>query len=461
MNFGITAGFLIAMLLIGILKRGKSGDILNYYVSGRSKSVFAVSGSLVATAIGGSATIGLAGVAYTKGAPAVWWLFSGSIALVILGIFWAGKVREYEVYTLPGILEKQYKSSSVKIVSSIVIVIAWTGIIAAQMIAAGKIMNIIIPGHYQLFTLLCALIFIIYTVLGGQNSVISTDMFQSVLILAGIIILVLSAFLKYGALSSSLLPPEHLNFPLNRNLSYNGVLMFFMFVGTSFLAGPDIYSRILSSKDKKSAQKSVFTAAFFISVFSILIVITGLYSRMISPGIEPESSFQFLIINTLPVPLQGVVFAALLAAFLSSADTCLLTSGIILTNDIINPIIFKETLNDKMKLFLTKCMIILCGTGSLVIALYINGIIKSLLLALTVYTAGIVLPVLLGFYREKLKLNHFGALAGIITGGSGAIILKYFLMDNLLICIFPSVLIIIFAVSYISSNYLSTEADQF
>ena len=46
--------------------------------------------------------------------------------------------------------------------------------------------------------------------------------------------------------------------------------MFFMFVGTSFLAGPDMYSRILSAKDKKSAQKSVFTAAFFIAILAVL-----------------------------------------------------------------------------------------------------------------------------------------------------------------------------------------------
>ena len=71
-----------------------------------------------------------------------------------------------------------------------------------------------------------------------------------------------------------------------------------------------------------------------------MIVAIGLYSKMIAPGIEPESSFQFLIMNTIPSGLQGVVFTALLAAFLSTAATCLLTSGIILTNDILNPVLF-------------------------------------------------------------------------------------------------------------------------
>ena len=85
-------------------------------------------------------------------------------------------------------------------------------------------------------------------------------------------------------------------------------------------------------------------------------------------------------------------------------------------------------------------MVIICGIGSLIIALYVTEIIKSLLLALTVYTAGIVLPVVLGFYREKLKLNKYGASAGIVAGGISSIIMKYMIMDQFLIYIFPAVL---------------------
>lgn len=452
MNIGITVGFLLATLAIGIIKRGKTPDILNYYVSGRSRSAYAVAGSIVATAIGGSATIGLAGMAYSKGAPAIWWLVSGSIALVILGIFWAGKVREYEVYTLPEVLEKQYGHRSIKIVSSIVIVIAWTGVIAAQIIAAGKIMNVILPGHYHLFIVLCAVLFIIYTVLGGQSSVISTDLFQSFLIFIGIITAVISAVIKFGPVSSANMPAGHLNLPFNQSLGGSQILMLFMFVGASYLAGPDMYSRILSSRDKKSAQKSVFIAALVICVLAIMIIMIGLYARMIAPKIEPESSFQFMIINATPGPLQGIVFTALIAAFLSTAATCLLTSAIILTNDIINSFFFRNNLNEKTKLVVTRGMVILCGICSLVIALYITEVIKSLLLALTVYSAGIVLPVVLGFYKDKLKITHAGALTGLIAGGSSSIILKMLTLDRYLVWIFPVVFVIILAASWIKKE---------
>ena len=95
-------------------------------------------------------------------------------------------------------------------------------------------------------------------------------------------------------------------------------------------------------------------------------------------------------------------------------------------------------------------MITCCGIVSLIIALYINGILKSLFLALSVYTAGIVLPVVLGFYREKLKLNKWGAAAGIAAGGLSSLYMKNMAMDQFMPFIFPAVLVIIVLVSRIT-----------
>jgi len=447
-SLGIIFGSLIITFLIGISIREKNSSIVNYYVGGRSKSSSSVTGSLVATAIGGSAILGLSGLAYSKGFPAVWWLFSASISLLIFGIFWAKKVRAYEVFTLPEVLEKQYNSPSIKIASSFIIVIAWLGIIAAQMIATGKILYIVLPEYYKIAITLCAAVIIIYTLKGGQNSVIKTEIFQFLLIFIGIILTLILAYIKHGAVSSQLLPDGHLNFPTNQELGFREILTYFLFVGTSFIAGPDIYSRILSSKDREAAQTSIFKSSFIIAILAAAIVSIGLYSKMIYPDVEQESSFQYLVINTAPIYLQGIIFAALIAAFLSTASACLLTSGIILTNDILNPIVFNNRLSDKRKLAITKIMIIICASGSLITAMHVTQIIESFLFALTVYTAGIVPAVILGFYKDKFRLNKYGATAGLLIGASSALILKYLMLNQYLIYIFPVVCVVIFLVSY-------------
>jgi SSS family solute:Na+ symporter len=73
---------------------------------------------------------------------------------------------------------------------------------------------------------------------------------------------------------------------------------------------------------------------------------------------------------------------------------------------------------------ISRLGIVVIGVVALLIALQLGGIISSLLLAYTIYTSGIVLPVLIGFHKDKFKVNSFGALAAIIGGGGTALVVK-------------------------------------
>lgn len=453
MSFAIALFFLAVMFLIGILRTGRTSTAADFFVNGRNGSVLKITGSLVATIIGGSATLGVAGLGFSMGLPAVWWLLSGSIFLFILGVFFAGKVRNLEVYTLPEVLYAQYRSSALRIISSAVIIIAWLGVIGAQIAAAGKFMNILWPGHFTTSVILCGSIFIIYTIAGGQRSVIRTEVFQTILIFGGIGLLFAILVSKFGLIWNLDLPEEHLNFPVNYRFGYTDLLGYFLFVGTSYLAGPDMYSRILSSKDEQTAKISVLAAAALVAVLAVIITSIGIYGKAAYPVIEAESVFPVLIMEQLPELIKGLVVAALLAAFLSSANTCLITSCIILNSDIINPLIFKNELDEKKQVFTTRILVFIVGAASISITLYFGGIIKSMLFALTVYTTGLIIPVLLGFYRDKLRLNSYGAIAAVLTGSTAALILKFLSLNRYLILIFPVVLLVIFTVSYLKKNH--------
>ncbi len=449
MSLTIALLFLAVIFLIGIIRPGKTSSAADFFVSGRSGSTLKITGSLVATIIGGSATLGVAGLGFSMGLPALWWLLSGSIFLFILGIFFAGKVRSLEVYTLPEVLYAQYGSGVLRIISSIVIITAWLGIIGAQIAAAGKFMDILWPGHFTESVIICGSLFIIYTIAGGQRSVIRTDLFQTFFIFLGIGLLFLLLVSGSGFIWNLQLPEGHLDFPVNSRFGYSDMLGFFLFVGTSYLAGPDMYSRILSAKDEATAKRSVLAAAVFVAILAVMITSIGIYGKSLYPGIESESVFPVLIMEQLPEWIKGIVVAALLAAFLSSANTCLITACIILNSDIINPIVFKNTLDEKRQVLITRILIFIIGAASISITLYCGGIIKSMLFALTVYTTGLIIPVILGFYREKLKLNRYGAIAAVLTGSISAVTLKFLALNKYLLLIFPVVIIVIFAVSFI------------
>ncbi len=121
--------------------------------------------------------------------------------------------------------------------------------------------------------------------------------------------------------------------------------------------------------------------------------------------------------------MNGLIIAALLSAMMSSADTCLLTTSTILSFDVLRPLVRRE-MPEGTLLLLSRVFIVLIGAVSLIIALTLKGVISSLLLGYTVYTSGLIFPILLGFYRDSLGLNKEGAIAAMVVGGGLALISK-------------------------------------
>jgi len=137
-----------------------------------------------------------------------------------------------------------------------------------------------------------------------------------------------------------------------------------------------------------------------------------------------------VIKEVLPSFLGGIVLAALLCAVMSSADTTLLSASTILSVDIVG--YFKPSLSQDKVLALSRWGIVVLGLGSLMVALYLGGVIKALLFAYTVYTSGLILPVIAGFYRSRLKVTPLAALVAVIGGGGAALIIRLFNIGALL-----------------------------
>jgi SSS family solute:Na+ symporter len=455
MDIAIVSVFFWMMILVGLFSLKAVKNTAGFFVADRRGTTTTITGSLLATIIGGSGTIGLAGLGYSKGLAGAWWMLVGAIGLMVLSIFFASKVRGFKVFTLPEILEAQYGGSTVKIVASFLIATAWLGIISAQIIAAGKILSVLWPGQLPLLMIISASVFIIYTVLGGQYSILRTDLIQSIIIISGILVcLVAGIFATKGlAAAPGQLPEGFFSFPTSPEFTVRELLHYFLFVGATFLVGPDIYSRIFSAKNKETAQKSTMIAALVMVPLAFGITFIGITARMLLPEIPPESALPSLIMQIIPAGLSGLVIAALLAAMMSSADTCLLTTGIIISADIIQPL-FGSKMSEKKLLMISRLCVMVAGTLSLVIALEIQSIIAALLVGYTIYSSGLVVPIILGFYRKRLKLNTLGAIVAVIAGGGLGLYLKTGGYNDLLLVTLPLSAIFLIGGSY-AGRFLS------
>jgi len=80
-------------------------------------------------------------------------------------------------------------------------------------------------------------------------------------------------------------------------------------VGSSYLVGPDIYSRIFCAKDEKTAGSATMAVALASVPFAFIITMIGMSARVLFPQISPEASFPTIINHIFPVGLNGLVIA--------------------------------------------------------------------------------------------------------------------------------------------------------
>jgi len=412
----IVVVYSLAIIGVGLGVRKRVDSQNGFFVAHRQINATFVTGSLIATAVGGSVTVGMAGLGFAQGLTGTWWLLVGCVGLVILGLFFARKVQGARVYTLPELVERQY-DRRVGLAASILIIVAWVGVVAGQIAAAGKVLSILGMGSANLWMVIFTAVFVAYTGIGGQLSVIRTDLYQAIIICLGIFIGLGLLLPQVGGLEGLKLslPQNFFSFPISPQFDWKALLSLLILVGATYVVGPDMYTRLFCAKNEKTAQRATFLSASAFVPLAFAIVLIGMGARVLFPQISPEQAFPQLISGLLSPWLGGLILAALVAALMSSADTCLLSQGVILTQDIIRR--FVPPLGEKEITLLTRVNIIVLGLLALGLAMILKGVISSLLFAYTVFTCGLVVPVIAGFYKEKLKVTARGALAALIGGG--------------------------------------------
>lgn len=451
LQLAIIAVYFLVVIGIGLAGRRRHLRFDEYMTAGRKYSTPFITGSLLATIIGGSATIGLAGLGFSQGMTGAWWLLVGSVGLIVLGFFFAAKVRNFGFYTLPQIIEKHY-GRRVSLAASIVIVLAWTGVTAAQIIAAGKILSVLGIGSAEIWMVVFTLIFVGYAVTGGQYSIIRTDILDIAIIFAGIFCGLGFLLANIGGLSGlvAAMPSDKLSFPISNAFGVTDLLSFLLVVGLTYVVGPDLYGRLFCAQDGATARKAAFWAAALIVPLAFAIALIGMGASVIFPHISAEQAFPQLITGILPALAAGLVLAALVSAIMSSAVATLWSSSTILSINVIG--FFKKSQADHKSLLVSRLSVLVIGLASLGLALVLKGVITTIVFAYTIYTCGVIVPAIAGFYKEKLKVTSNGALAAIIGGGVAGIISKIWAVKYLDVGAIGISLVLLLTVSLVENR---------
>ncbi len=405
MNELILFFYFFIVIIIGILSFKKVKNNSDFFVAGKKAGVLQVSGSLLASILGSSAIIGSVDFAYISGWAGSSLMLCAAFGLILLYPL-TNYIKNFKGYNLPNMLGNFY-GEEVQKISSLLIPVAWLGVIASQIMGAAKIITILSSFTYTQGVCISGAVFIFYTILGGQLSIIKTDFVQLIFILLGII------------LTFSYIAPEPISETvpqfINENFTYLDLFIMILTYSTTYLVGPDIYSRLFCSKNEKVMKNSIIVSVCFLIPLAYIFARIGIYGSQIfeSSQVGKESVLLMIADKKLPHFISFSLYFGLLSAVISSADTTLLTASSLAAQ------VFLEDLKSKKSIFITRILTIIFGIAAVIISLKMKYILSTLLLALAVYSGAFIIPVLVGIFGFRTRKEV--VISAIILGGITAL----------------------------------------
>ncbi|NOY09638.1 MAG: sodium/solute symporter [Spirochaetes bacterium] len=428
--------YFIGMMIIGVIVARKIKGSDDYLAGGRRLPFWLVTATLFATWWGGGTVLGGSGAAFTDGFHGVIYdPYGAGLTLILAGFFFMKIVHDAKVNTAAQFFSCRYGSWAAKW-SGVLMVptyILWT---AVQLVAMGKIFQVILGWPYAISILLGTAIILFYTVLGGILAVAWTDFFQVIILLAGLFIIFPLALKLAGGWDQvvAATPAAHFDFLPSKGAGLSDWLWWFgalLGVGLGTLAAPDMYQRAIVAKSGKVASASALTSGVaywvigvipvYLAFIAITLIGNGTLNGKVISG-DPEKLVLILARTVLHPALAGIFIASLLAAVMSSGDSAMFAPAAILSNDLYKPAyekVKKVPLSDSGLVISTRISVLVIAAAALLVGFFYANMYDLLILAFQLLFHVLFFPLVLGVYWKKA--NTPGAVAAMITGFSLAI----------------------------------------
>lgn len=308
---------------------------------------------------------------------------------------------------------------------------------------------------------------ILYTVLGGIEAVIWTDVIQVFVLLGGAL---LSLGLLYFNLDNDTILTHIGDFNKLRvfdfTLSFSNPTLWVVLLGgfasniIQYGSDQTVIQRYLTTKDEASAAKSIRTGAWmalpstliFFALGTLLFVYYKENPVALNPVLEKtDAIFPWYIINSLPNGISGLLIAAIFAASMSSLDSSMNSVATVITTDFIQRLkpLSKESNYLKIARIITV-IIGLLGTGlALLMATWgISSLWDQFNTIVGLFAGGLGGIFVLGIFSKHT--NGTGAVIGLIASGIGQYFIKEYTNLHFLMYAFTGMAIAILVGYFIS-----------
>jgi SSS family solute:Na+ symporter len=463
--------YLLLMLFIGWYSSKKIKSNEDFMVAGRRLGPVLMAGTLAATEIGGGSSLGVVEKAYGDwGMSAAWYIIAMGITFTVLTIF-GSKFRSSMVKTVPEYFRRRYGKAPGAI-TAIIMILPLIGLTASQFIASAVIISVMTGLSFNIAVIIVAVVVTAYSIMGGLWSVTITDFVQVFLIVIGMALAIPFALKTAGGWDNvvAALPKEQFSF--TKGIGIKGIIGLVVMYTASFSVGQEAVCRYYAARDDRAATLGSIYAAIINFIYAFIPTVLGLITlalvkeNIISSEAIMANGARYalpsLAMQTMPSIIVGLLFAGIISATMSSADSDLLGAGSIFSNDIYKQYIKKDA-SDNNVLKVTKTSMLVIGILGLLIALFNKGsIIGILMFSFTLRAGGSFIPYILGHYWKKG--SWAGSVASLITGSIGVIlvekkIISFFSLEPIFFGLLLSIVTFVIFTNLIPNTRNSTELE--
>lgn len=458
MDSGILAAivvYFVLMLALGVyfLKGSRTQGMREYFLGGRKMNPYVTAMSAQASDMSGWLLMGLPGAIVVAGLGQAWIGIGLAVGSYVSWLIVAKRLRKHSVVSGNSITMSEFFSNRfrdekgyLRIISAIIILFFFTIYVASGFKSSGVVLSLSIDIDLQIAIIVGAVITILYTLMGGYTAVCWADFFQAILMAVCVVIVPLVAIYDMGGIDQVSTALDTAGIPEGfTSLLYDGgePITFIAFLsavawGLGYFGMPHIVVRYMSIRDpneiKVARRISLVWIVIALSAVAAVAIVGRAYFavRNVTPGVDFDAEYIFLELSkALFVPglsfVCGVMFAAILAAIMSTVDSQLLVATSSITNDIMAKS-KKRQYSDKFLGWVSRGIVVVIAVIALYLALYGSDNIMGLVsYAWAGFGSAFGPLMLLALYWKRMNVQ--GAMASMIVGFATVILWETF-MDS-------------------------------
>ncbi|MEZ6081406.1 MAG: hypothetical protein R3C56_38775 [Pirellulaceae bacterium] len=332
--------YMVACVAVGIWAMRRTKSAGDFFMAGRNLGIFVTAMAVFSSTLSGFGFVGGPGLVYRMGMSSIWMVICVTIGYA-LSFFLLGKrirlfAEVYQPISLPDIVAIRYNSQTTRLLISIAILCGVMSYLGSQIKAMATVLQEIIAENSSATWSLemcvgvsCAVL-VFYCATGGIIASVYTDLFQGVImVIASVLIFFTAASCIDGGfseMSQTIMDdnPEAMG-PWGA-LGMMGCLSWYFLFALGGAGQPHVITKIMMNRRISAAKHILPISVGGYCISALLWLSIGLVMRtLVLQGQHPEltsadaAAPQFLQAYANPI-LAGVVFAALFAAIMSTAD---------------------------------------------------------------------------------------------------------------------------------------------